>query len=143
MLLPICQRHDPQQGQCHEYRRLTKPCVPNKLFDPNNENQKENYNFSSSLLLFVPFRDENDLQKPKETAEQSFIQNYTDDSCLHKHHQSLQQILQAQNKVKEINDAQQSNVNDSVKTEHIDQPYVVGEANAAMNDMQELQAKQC
>ena len=32
------------------------------------------------------------------------------------------------------------NANDSVKTEHIDEPCVVGEANAAMNDVQELQA---
>ena len=36
--------HDPQQGQCHEYRQLTKPCIPNhKSFDPINENQKEDY----------------------------------------------------------------------------------------------------
>ena len=130
--------HEKQKGQ-HVYRRLTKPCIPNhKLFDPQNESQKEDY-YYSLLLLFVPFRDEHDLLNSNETAEQSFLHNFADDSCLHKHHERLQQMLQAQNKVKEINEARQSNATDSVQTEHIDEPYVVGEAKAAMNDVQEMQ----
>ena len=110
-----------------------------KLFDPSNENQKEDY-YYSLLLLFVPFRDENVLLQPNETAEQSFRRHYTVCSCLHKHHQKLQQMLQAQNKVKEINETRLSNAIESVQTDNTDEPYVVGEANAAMNDVQEMQA---
>ena len=41
-----------------KYSKLRKPRLPNhKLFDPQKENQRENY-FYSLLLLFVPFRDE-------------------------------------------------------------------------------------
>ena len=131
--------HDSQQGQC-VYRRLTKPCIPtHKLFDPKNESQREDY-YCSLLLLFVPYRDENDLLKPNETPEQAFIRNYTDGSCLHKHHQRLQEMLQAQNMIKEINEARKSSANESGQAEHIDEPYVVGEAKAAMTDMQEMQA---
>lgn len=103
--------HEHQNGE-YVYRQFTKPCIPNhKLFDSLNESQKQDY-YYSLLLLFVPFRDEHDLLKPNETAEQSFLQNFADASCLHKHHQRLQQILQAQNKVKEINEAGQSSAND-------------------------------
>lgn len=110
---------DPQQGRC-EYQRLRIPCIPNhKLFDPNNENQKKDY-YYSLLSLFVLVKDENDLLKPNETAEQSFIRNYADGSCLHKHQQNLHQMLQAENKVKEINEARQSNANHSMQTEHVD-----------------------
>ena len=76
------------------------------------------------LLLFVPFKDENDLLKPIETAEQSYIQNYTDGSCLDKHHQRCKYRIKSRR---------------SIKTEHIDEPYVI-EANATMNDVQETQA---
>ena len=78
----------------------------------------------------MPYRDEHDLLKPNETAEQAFIQNYTDGSCLHKHHQRLQEMLQAQNMIKEINEARKSSANESGQAEHIDEPYVVGEAKA-------------
>ena len=130
---------DPQQGRCG-YRQLTKPCIPNhKLFDPSNESQKEDY-YYSLLLLFVPFRDESDLLRPNETAEQSFARQYTSGSYMHKHHERLQQMLQAQTKIQEINEARQANTDASVQTEQIDEPNVVGEAKAAMNDVQEMQA---
>ena len=40
------------------YKKLTKRKLPNhKLFDPENENQREDY-YYSLVLLFSPFRDE-------------------------------------------------------------------------------------
>ena len=46
---------DNNSGQ-RKYLSLAKPCLPNHgLFDPNRENQREDY-FYSMLLLFVPFR---------------------------------------------------------------------------------------
>eukprot|EP00731_Ephydatia_muelleri_P003461 Em0001g3461a len=51
------------------YQKLQKPLLPNhKLFDPSNENQREDY-FYSLMLLFIPFRNECDLMKEGETAE--------------------------------------------------------------------------
>ena len=35
------------------YSMLTKPILPNQMFDPSKENKRENY-FYSLLLLFVP-----------------------------------------------------------------------------------------
>ena len=104
---------DPQQAKSG-YRQLTKPCIPNhKLFDPSNESQKEDY-YYSLLLLFVPFRNESDLLKPNETAEQSFARHYKNGSSMLKHHERLQQMLQAQTKVQEINEARLANSDDSV-----------------------------
>ena len=54
------------------YKKLTKPKFPNhKLFDPENENQREDY-YYSLVLLFSPFRDESSLLLENETAEAAF-----------------------------------------------------------------------
>ncbi len=46
--------------------------VPNhKLFDPENENQREAY-FYSLILLFTPFKYESDLLLENKTAEEAF-----------------------------------------------------------------------
>ena len=54
------------------YRRLNKSILPNhKLYNPHKENEKESY-YYSLLLLFVPFRNEIDLVKEGERAEDAF-----------------------------------------------------------------------
>ena len=54
------------------YRKLTKPRLPNhKLFDPQKENEREDY-YYSLIVLFVPFRDESTLLLQDETAEEAF-----------------------------------------------------------------------
>ena len=64
-----CRDNNSGQGK---YRRLAKPCLPNhRLFDPNKENQREDY-FYSMLLLFVPFRSEGTLLAENETVEEAF-----------------------------------------------------------------------
>ena len=51
-----------------KYRKLSKPRLPNhKLFDPENEDQREDY-YYSLVLLFTPFRDESSLLLPNERA---------------------------------------------------------------------------
>ena len=42
-----------------------------KVYDPNNENQRESF-FYSMLVLFVPFRDESSLLKENETCEEAY-----------------------------------------------------------------------
>ena len=46
-----------------QYHKLNKSVVPNhKLYNPNKDNEKENF-YYSLLLLFVPFRNEGDLME--------------------------------------------------------------------------------
>ena len=124
-----------------KYRRLAKPCLPNhRLFDPNKENEREEY-FYSMLLLFVPFRNEGTLLAEGETAEEAFARLVQATSGMYKHHDRLQQMLKANAKVKEINEARQVEAKVTVNREdHREGPQIVGEATAAMNDVQELQA---
>ena len=49
--------------------KLSKPCLPNhRLYDPNKEGQREDY-FYALILLFTPFRNEDNLIGKTETAE--------------------------------------------------------------------------
>ena len=131
---------DDYSGQC-KYRKLAKPCLPNhRLFDPNKENQREEY-FYSMLLLFVPFRNEGTLLAETEAAEEAFVRLIEANSGMYQHHDRLQQMLKAYAKVKEINDARQEEAKVNVnKEEHNDGLQIIGEAMAAMNDVQELEA---
>ena len=85
-----------------QYTKLKKPCLSyHKLFDPQKENQREDY-FYSLILLFVPFRDESSLLLENEMAE-AFHRLMNEDSSAH--HDKLQKILDAQSKMTEINEA--------------------------------------
>lgn len=51
------------------YRKLNKTILPNhRIYNPNKENERESY-FYSLLLLFVPFRKEEDLIEENKDAE--------------------------------------------------------------------------
>ena len=123
-----------------EYRKRSKPLLINhKLFDPNKEYQREDY-FYSLLLLFVPFRDESELLQEGETAESSFNRKLQSNSGLQFHQKKLQRILQAQVNVKAIDDARQ--VEEAVsdgKEDPAEGLQIIGEAQAAMDDAQDLQ----
>lgn len=131
---------DDHSGQ-RKYHKIVKPCLPNhRLFDPNKENQREEY-FYCMLLLFVPFRDEGSLLAQCESAEEAFTRLVESNSGMYKHHDRLQQMLKANAKVKEINEARQEVVkNTADKEDHCNGPQIIGEATAAMNDVQDLQA---
>ena len=76
------------------------------MFDPNKENERENY-YYSLLLLFVPFRKEAGLLGTNETAEEAFKWHLQPGSGLNLHHDKLQQVLLAQTKVREISEARE------------------------------------
>ena len=89
-----------------KYTKLKKTRLPNhKLFDPQKENQREDY-FYSLILLFVPFRDESSLLLHNETTEEAFHRLMNDSSSAY--HAKLQRILDAQSKIKDINKARQA-----------------------------------
>ena len=125
------------------YKKRSKPYLPNhRLYDPNKEGQREDY-FYSLLLLFVPFRSEAELVKEGETAEQAFSRASSTNSGIHLHHEKLEQMLKAQENVKNINNARQQQGNDTTddnKSPDVD-PCVVGEAKSALDDLQDLQQK--
>lgn len=65
---------------------------------------REEY-FYSLIVLFVPFRSECALVGDGESAEAAFNRHIRDNKDLFVHHDKLQAMLQAQSKVKEINEA--------------------------------------
>ena len=88
-----------------KYRRLSnKSVLPNhQLYNPHKENEKENY-YYSLLLLFVPFRNEMDLVKEGERAEDAFQQHLEHNNALNVHSDKLQKMLAARENVHRINE---------------------------------------
>ena len=98
-----------------KYRKLTKPRLVNHYeYDPNKENQKEDY-YYSLILLFVPFRDEaGDLLEENETAEEAFRRLLPENDDCTSYHEKLQAMLEAQERVRMINEARRA---DDIKAE--------------------------
>ena len=114
-----------------KYTKLKKSRLPNhKLFDPQRENQREDY-FYSLILLFVPFIDESSLLLENETAEAFHRLMYENSSA---YHAKLQRILDAQSTIKEIDEARQADGEEKWVNEDNDLK-LMGEAKTAMHDM--------
>ena len=115
------------------YQKLKKPLLPNhKLFDPSNENQREDY-YYSLMVLFIPFRNECDLMKEGETAEVAFNLHIGSNVNLSEHHEKLQALLKAQTAVKKINEAREEEGVAAPPAE--EDAFFHGEAKAAMEDV--------
>ena len=120
------------------YKKLTKPKLPNhKLFDPENENQREDY-YYSLVLLFSPFRDESGLLLENETAEATFHRLMSNKSC--SYHAKLEAMLAAQSNVRQINEARQAEGQEEKVDKDDDDPQLIGEARTAMNDVVDINA---
>ena len=124
------------------YRRLNKSILPNhKLYNPHKENEKESY-YYSLLLLFVPFRNEMDLVKEGERAEDAFQRHLEHNNALNVHSDKLQKMLAARENVNRINEARQAEVEDvpmPKPSEEDEGPQVAGEATSAMHDVANFQ----
>ena len=71
------------------YRKLNKTILPNhRIYNPNKENERESY-FYSLLLLFVPFRKEEDLIEENEDAEHAFNRHMQENDTLDIHSKKL------------------------------------------------------
>ena len=115
------------------YQKLKKPLLPNhKLFDPSNENQREDY-YYSLMLLFIPFRNECDMVKEGETAEVAFNRHIGSNVNLSEHHEKLQALLKAQTAVKKINEVREEEGVAAPPTE--EDAFFNGEAKATMEDV--------
>ena len=90
------------------YRELNKSVLPNhKMYNPNKENERESY-FYSLLLLFVPFRNEEDLTEDGEDAEHAFNRHMQENDALNIHSEKLLRMLEARESVHKINEARQA-----------------------------------
>ena len=91
-----------------KYRKLTKPVLPNhKIFNPLKEEERESY-YYSLMILFVPFRYEAGLILDGETVEEAFQRHRNDNDSLNMYHDKLQNLLGAEKKWKEIQDARKN-----------------------------------
>ena len=119
------------------YRKLGKPKLPNhKVFDPENENQRQEY-FYSLVLLFSPFRDESSLLLDNETPEHAFHRLLTSQSS--SYHSKLKTMLAAALNVKSINEVQQANMEEK-EVEEDNEPQLLGEARSAMSEVLDMKA---
>ena len=123
-----------------KYRKLNKSVLPNhKLFNPKKEDKKESY-FYSLLLLFVPFRNEDELTEEGESAEDAFNRHMEHNDALNIHCDKLQTMLRANENVQKINEARQAEQQQvSEPIEGDEGPQVAGEASSAMHDVADLQ----
>ena len=118
------------------YRKLSKPRLPNhKIFDPENENQREDY-YYSLVLLFSPFRDESSLLLNNEKAEEAFHRLVSTKSS--KYHNRVKVALEALANVKKINEARQADGEEEQISKEDDEPQLIGEAKTAMNDVLDM-----
>ena len=123
-----------------QYVRAGKPKIPNhRIYDPNKPEEREAY-FYSLLLLFVPFTDESELVGNDQTAEEAFNEHFRDHTSMEHHHETLQKMLQAQAKVRRINEARKEEEVPADKDEVVEDEGVklVGEAEAAMHDVHDM-----
>ena len=123
-----------------KYSKLAKPRLPNnKLFDPEKENEREDY-YYSLLLLFVPFRDEGSLLLLNETAEEAFNLLLPTNVDCSGYHDKLQKMLKAQSNIKKINEARQTDGIEEKINKEDDDPQLLGEAKTAMKEVVEINA---
>ena len=133
-------RGDDDSDGRRQYVRFGKPKIPNhRIYDPNKPDEREAY-FYSLLLLFVPFTDESQLVGEGQTAEEAFNEHFKDYSSMEDHHESLQRMLQAQSKVRRINEARKEEEVPADKDPAVAEEGIklVGEAEAAMHDVHDM-----
>ena len=119
------------------YKKAGKPKLPNhRIFDPENENQRQDY-FYSLVVLFSPFRDESSLLQENETPEHAFHRLLTTQSS--SYHSKLSTMLAAAANVKSINDAPQT-YPDEKESEEDNEPQLLGEARTAMSEVVDMKA---
>ena len=116
--------YDWQSKDSRGNRMYKKLRLPNhKLFEPENENQREDY-YYSLILLFTPLREESSLLLESETAEEK-------------------RMLEAQSNIKKINESRLTNGKEQRVSKEDDDPQLMGEAKTAMNDMFDMNVNLC
>ena len=89
----------------------------------------------------MPFTDESELVVEGQTAEEAFGEQFSDSTSMESHHESLQRMVQAQSKVRRINEARKEEEVPTGKDAAVEEEGIklVGEAEAAMHDVHDME----
>ena len=114
--------------------------VNHKRFDPAKQENREDY-YYSLILLFVPFRDEGALLRENETSEEAFNRLLPNSDDCSNYHKKLQMMLNAEAKVRKINEARKAEISKNKENKEQDNMQILGEAKHAMKDIQDMNQK--
>ena len=121
------------------YRKLQKERLPNfKEFNVHKEDQRDSY-YYSIILLFVPFRNEDDLVNDGETVKEAFDRHIVDHERCVEANEKFRKLLKATEKLKEIKDARAANREEENEyNEADDDPQLMGQIKDAMKDVKDM-----
>ena len=111
--------------------KLKEPCLPNnELFDPQKENERENFYF---LILLCSTQRWKYSASWEWNGRGELSKLIKEDSSTY--HDKLQKILYAQSKMTEINEARQAESEEKRVNKDNDHPHLMDEAKITMHDM--------
>ena len=121
------------------YRKLQKERLPNfKEFNVHKEDQRDSY-YYSIILLFVPFRNEDDLVNDGETVKEAFDRHIVDHERCVEANEKFRKLLKATEKLKKIKDARAANREEENEyNEADDDPQLMGQIKNAMKDVKDM-----
>ena len=116
------------------YRPLQKERLPNFMdFDVYKENQTDSF----IILLFVPFRNEDELVYNGETVQEAFDRHIVDHKRCVEANEKFRKLLKCREKLKDIQDARAANRQEENDVED-DDPQLMGQIKDAMNDVRDM-----
>ena len=115
------------------YKPLQKERLPNFIdFDVYKENQTDRY--YAIILLFVPFRNEDELVNDGETVQEAFDHHIVDHERCVKANEKFRKLLKCR---EDIQDARAANRQEENDVED-DDPQLMGQIKDAMNDVRDM-----
>uniref|UniRef100_A0A1X7UXI1 ATP-dependent DNA helicase n=1 Tax=Amphimedon queenslandica TaxID=400682 RepID=A0A1X7UXI1_AMPQE len=119
------------------YRPLQKERLPNFIdFDVYKENQRDSFNYAI-ILLFVPFRNEDELVHDGETVQEAFDRHIFDHERCVEANEKFRKLLKCREKLKDIQDARAANREEENDVED-DIQQLMGQIKDAMNDVRDM-----
>uniref|UniRef100_A0A1X7VDH6 ATP-dependent DNA helicase n=1 Tax=Amphimedon queenslandica TaxID=400682 RepID=A0A1X7VDH6_AMPQE len=125
---------DKNGEQC--YRELQKEHLPNFIdFDVYKENQRDSFCYAI-ILLFRPFRNEDELVNNGKTIQEAFDRHIVDhDRCVEAN-EKFRKLLKCRKKLKDIQDTRAANREEENDVED-DDPQMMGQIKDGMNDVRD------
>ena len=116
------------------HRPLQKERLPNFIdFNVYKENQTD----YAIILLFVPFRNEDELVNDGETVQEAFDRHIVDHERCVEANEKFRKLLKCREKLKDIQDARAANRQEENDVED-DDPQLMGQIKDAMNDVRDM-----
>uniref|UniRef100_A0A1X7USF6 Uncharacterized protein n=1 Tax=Amphimedon queenslandica TaxID=400682 RepID=A0A1X7USF6_AMPQE len=111
--------------------------LPNFIdFDVNNKNQRDSF-YYDIILLFVPFRNENELVNNGKTVQEAFNRHIVDREMCVGTNEKFRELLKCREKLKDIQDARAANTEEENDVED-DDSQLMEQIKDAMNHMRDM-----